>query len=74
MTPDHLIQEDLLGVLFGQLSKLRQKPTEAALRQLAECNSNIIQIDELELDKNRKRVLELLGKSQRPSDGCGVFF
>ena len=57
------LQEDLLGVLFGQLSKLRQKPTEAALRQLAECNSNIIQIDELEQDKNRKRILELLRTS-----------
>ena len=57
------LQEDLLGVLFGQLSKLRQKPTEAAIRQLAECNSNIIQIDELEQDKNRKRILELLRTS-----------
>ena len=53
----------LLGTMFGELAKERLKPTEAAIRQLAEKNSNILLIDELEKDKHRESILKLLRTS-----------
>jgi hypothetical protein len=56
-------QEKVLINLFGHLSKYRKKPSEAAIRQLAQNQSNVIQIDELEKSKYRQHILDLLRTS-----------
>jgi hypothetical protein len=63
------LQEVVLKNLFGLLTKIRQKPTEASIRQLAESNSNIIQIDEFEHDKRGQQREDMLKLLRTSTDG-----
>lgn len=52
-----------LAGLFGPLAHLRNKPSEAGLRQSIQNRACAILIDEFESDYHRRRVLELLRTS-----------
>lgn len=51
---------ETLGWLYGPLGFLTAKPSEAGLRQFIRNRACAILIDELEADRHRQRVLELL--------------
>jgi len=51
---------EMLSRLFGGLAFLTSKPSEAGLRQAIRNRAAAILVDELEADRHRQRVLELL--------------
>jgi len=53
----------LFRYFFGRLSNSQSKPSAAAVRQSVGCDSNIVLLDEMEKDRHRHELLELLRTS-----------
>lgn len=58
---------ELLETIFGPLSLLSSKSTEAGIRQAVANHSKVILCDEFESDKHRKQILEFFRTSSKGS-------